>query len=43
MRVKLDVRGVYRTDKYGNDGDPYYVVGSEPVQKVRVPRKLLRK
>ncbi len=43
MRVKLDVTGVYRTDKYGNDGDPYYVVGSEPVQKVRVPRKLLRK
>ncbi len=43
MRVQLDVTGVYRTDKYGHDGDPYYVVGSKPIQKLKVQAHLMKK
>ena len=43
MKVTLKVIGIYRTDRYGNDGDPFYIVGSEPVQRLEVPKRLLRK
>ncbi|HEY5620140.1 MAG TPA: hypothetical protein VIK88_00610 [Candidatus Bathyarchaeia archaeon] len=43
MKVTLKVTGIHRTDRYANDGDPFYIVGSEPVQRLEVPKRLLRK
>lgn len=43
LRVKLEVMNVARTDKYSADGEPFYLVGSGPLTRVKVPPELLRK
>jgi len=43
LRAKLEVTGILRTDKYGPDGDPLYVVNNKPITRVKVPENLIMK
>src|SRR5438094_10653066 len=43
LRAKLEVTGILRTDKYGPDGDPLYIVNNQPITRVKVPETLVKK
>ncbi len=43
LRIKLEVTSVARTDKYTFDSDPYYIVNTQTVSTLKVPKNLLRK
>ena len=43
LRLKLELTNVIRTDKYTFDGDPYYIMNSQTVSTMKVPKSLLRK
>ncbi|MBI4258258.1 MAG: hypothetical protein HY619_04820 [Thaumarchaeota archaeon] len=43
LRIKLEVTNVLRTDKYTFDGDPYYIINTQTVSRIKVPSSLLKK
>jgi len=43
LRAKLEVTSILRTDRYGPDGDPLYVVNNQPITRIKVPEALIRK
>ncbi len=43
LRAKLEITGILRTDKYGPDGDPLYIVNHQPITRLKVPQKLIKK
>lgn len=43
LRAKLEITGILRTDKYGPDGDPLYVVNAQLVPRLKVPENLIKK
>ena len=43
LRAKLEVTGILRTDKYGPDGDPLYIVNSPMIPRIKVPQTLIKK
>ncbi|HYY90772.1 MAG TPA: hypothetical protein VE955_02155 [Candidatus Dormibacteraeota bacterium] len=43
LRAKLEITGILRTDKFGPDGDPLYVVNHQPISRLKVPEKLIKK
>ena len=43
LRAKLEITGILRTDKYGPDGDPLYIVNNQPITRVKVPEGLFKK
>ena len=43
LRIKLEVTGVVRTDKFAVDGDPFYIVSSGALTRMKVPSELLKK
>ena len=43
LRIKLEVTGVVKTDKFAVDGDPFYIVSSGALTRMKVPSELLKK
>src|SRR5213593_3938998 len=43
VRAKLEISSILRTDKFGTDGDPLYVINSPMIPRVKVPPDLIRK
>ncbi len=43
LRAKLEVTGILRTNKFGPDGDPLYIVNSPMIPRIRVPPNLIKK
>ncbi len=43
LRAKLEITGILRTDKYGPDGDPLYVVNNQMIPRLKVPETLIKK
>ena len=43
LRLKLEITGILRTDKYGPDGDPLYIINNQPIQRLKVAESLIRK
>ena len=43
LRAKLEITSILRTDKYGPDGDPLYVVNHQPITRLKVPESLVKK
>lgn len=43
LRIKLEVTGVVRTDKFTVDGEPFYIVSSGALTRMKVPSELLQK
>src|SRR3989454_5045046 len=43
LRAKLEVTGILRTDKYGPDGDPLYIVSNQPIPRLKVAEALVKK
>jgi hypothetical protein len=43
LRVKLELTSIHRTDKYGPDGDPLYVINHQPITRLKVPEKLFNR
>ena len=43
LRSKLEITGILRTDKYGPDGDPLYIVNNQPIHRMKVAESLIRK
>jgi hypothetical protein len=43
LRIKPEVVSVVRTDKYTADGEPFYILSTNPINRIRVPANLLRK
>lgn len=43
LRIKLEVTGVVRTDKFAADGDPFYIVSSGALTRMKVPSELLKR
>jgi hypothetical protein len=43
LRAKLEITGILRTDKYGPDGDPLYIMNTQPVQRLKVAESLVKK
>ncbi len=43
LRIKLEVTGVVKTDKFSVDGDPFYIVSSGALTRMKVPIELLKK
>lgn len=42
-RAKMEITGVMRTDKYGPDGEPLYIVNNQMIQRIKVPPTLIKK
>jgi len=43
LRVKLEITSVARTEMFNPDGDPYYVISSQTITRLKVPSGLLKK
>ena len=43
LRIKLEVTGVAKTDKFVSDGDPFYIVNCQPIPRIKVPTGLLNR
>jgi len=43
LRMKLEITNIMKTDKFAADGDPFYIISSQVVPRVKVPQKLIRK
>src|SRR5213594_3252900 len=43
LRAKLEITGIMRTDKYGPDGDPLYIINNQPIQRMKVAESLIKK
>ncbi len=43
LRAKLEITGILRTDKYGPDGDPLYIVNNQMIPRLKVPETLIKK
>ena len=43
LRTKLEMTGVLRTDKFGPDGEPLYVVNNQTIQRLKVAQSLIKK
>ena len=43
LRAKLEITGILRTDKYGPDGDPLYIINNQPIQRMKVAESLIKK
>ena len=43
LRAKLEITGVLRTDKFGPDGEPLYIVNNQVIQRMKVPESLIKK
>lgn len=43
LRAKLEVTGVLRTDKFGPDGEPFYIVNNQMIQRIKIPPTLIKK
>ncbi len=43
LRTKLEVTGVLRTDKFGQDGEPLYIVNNQPIHRMKVAPNLIKK
>ena len=43
LRAKLEITGIMRTDKYGPDGEPLYVVNAQMIPRIKVPLTLIRR
>src|SRR5881397_3374785 len=43
LRAKLEITGILRTDKYGPDGDPLYVVNAQMIPRIKVPESLIKR
>ncbi len=43
LRAKLEITGVLRTDKFGPDGEPLYIVNNQMIQRIKVPQNLIKK
>ncbi|TMI57269.1 hypothetical protein E6H16_10640 [Candidatus Bathyarchaeota archaeon] len=43
LRAKLEITGILRTDKYGPDGDPLYIINNQPIQRMKVAANLIKK
>ena len=42
-RVKIEPTTVMRTDKFAPDGDPYYLISSGTIPRIKVPQHLMKK
>src|SRR5881398_2697529 len=43
LRAKLEITGILRTDRYGPDGDPLYIVNNQPIPRIKVAEALVKK
>ncbi len=43
LRIKSEITGVVKTDKFVDDGDPFYIINSQPVPRIKVPTNLLKR
>jgi hypothetical protein len=43
LRAKLEITGILRTDKYGPDGEPLYVVNAQLIPRIKVPESLIKR
>lgn len=43
LRAKLEITGILRTDKYGPDGEPLYVVNAQMIPRIKVPESLIKR
>src|SRR3989440_3572733 len=43
LRAKLEITGIMRTDKYGPDGEPLYVVNAQMIPRIKVPQTLIKR
>src|SRR5256712_10942567 len=43
LRAKLEITGILRTDKYGPDGEPLYVVNAQMIPRIKVPETLIKR
>ena len=43
LRAKLEITGILRTDKYGPDGEPLYVLNAQMIPRIKVPLTLIRR
>ena len=43
ISVKLEVTNVMKTDKFGPDGEPFYMINAQTVAKVKVNPNLIKK
>jgi hypothetical protein len=43
LRTKLEISSVARTEMFNPDGDPFYVISSQPIVRLKVPPSLLKK
>ena len=43
LRAKLEITGILRTDKYGPDGEPLYVVNAQMIPRIKVPQTLIKR
>ena len=43
LRAKLEITGILRTDNYGPDGEPLYVVNAQIIPRMRVPESLIKR
>ncbi len=43
LRMKLEITNIMKTDKFAADGDPFYIISSQVIPRVKVPPKLIRK
>ncbi len=43
VRAKLEISSILRTDKFGADGDPLYVINSPMIPRVKIPPALIKK
>lgn len=41
LRAKLEITSILRTELYGPDGDPLYIVNHQPITRLKVPEKLI--
>jgi hypothetical protein len=43
LRTKLEMTGILRTDRFGPDGEPLYVVNNQTIQRLKVAQSLIKK
>ena len=43
LRAKLEITGILRTDNYGPDGEPLYVVNAQMIPRIKVPENLIKR
>jgi hypothetical protein len=43
LRAKLEITGILRTDNYGPDGEPLYVVNAQIIPRIKVPENLIKR